>query len=68
MSKKQKEYNTLRLTTICLTTLMLPFGTYVGFQFGAGHTMTALIALSIQTVITFVQAHIWWLTFEKGRF
>lgn len=67
MAKKQKEYNKLRLATICLTTMMLPFGTFVGYEFGAKHTTAALIALAAETVITFFQAHIWWLTFEKGN-
>ena len=59
MEKKQKEYNKLRLATICLTTLMLPFGTFVGFEFGAKHTRIAFIALCIQTAVTFIQAHLW---------
>ena len=65
--RKSKEYSALRLATICLTTFMLPFGTFVGYEFGSGHVTVALIALGAQTVITFLQAHIWWRTFEMGR-
>lgn len=65
-NKKNKEYSSLRLITITLTALMLPFGTFVGFQFGSRNYRLALIALAIQTIITFIQAHIWWLTLEKS--
>jgi len=66
MSKNKNEYRVLRLTTVCLATIMLPFGTFVGFQFGSGNYRLALLALAAQTVITLVQAHIWWLTLEKS--
>jgi len=46
---------------------MLPFGTFVGYEFGAGHTKTALVALAIQTALTLMQSTIWWYTIEKVR-
>ena len=67
MARKQQEYNVLRLTTILLTTIMLPFGTFVGFQFGAKHTKIALIGLAVETLLTLVQSHIWWLTLEQAK-
>lgn len=60
-------YKNLRRITISMTALMLPIGTYVGFQLGSGNTKTALIALGIQTLLTFAQAHLWWLTLEKEQ-
>ncbi len=66
MAKKTNNYKYFRMLTVCLTTLMLPFGTFVGFQFGAGRLKAGLIALGIQTGLTLLQAHIWWLTFEKA--
>jgi uncharacterized membrane protein len=62
---KTKNYQFLRFITICLTTVMLPFGTFVGYEFGSGHTRAALIALAVQTAITFLQSYIWWKTMEK---
>gem|GEM_PF-4846104 len=47
-----------------MTTIMLPFGTFVGYEFGAGHTKAALVALAIQTALTATQSYIWWLTLE----
>lgn len=47
-----------------LTTLMIPLGTYVGFQFGAGHYQFGLVVLAAQCAITFVQTYIWWVTLE----
>jgi hypothetical protein len=57
-------YRKLRFITICLTTVQLPFGTFVGFEFGSGHLQLGLIALAIQTVVTFTQAHLWWRTMD----
>jgi hypothetical protein len=62
---KKAQYIHERWATIALTTVSVPFGTFVGYEFGAGHTKTALLALGIQTVIVFLQAYIWWLAIEK---
>ena len=69
MVKKQKmqEYSSLRITTILLTTIMLPFGTFVGFEFGAKHTKVALISLAVETLLTLIQSHIWWRTLERAK-
>lgn len=64
MSKNKKHFHFLRLVTIIMTTIMLPFGTFVGYEFGAGHTKAALVALAIQTALTATQSYIWWLTLE----
>lgn len=64
MKKNKKIYHELRFVTMILTTLMLPLGTYVGFQFGAGNYQFALIMLAIQCIITFIQTYIWWVTLE----
>jgi hypothetical protein len=64
MTKNKKKYRSLKLLTIFLTSIMLPFGTFVGFQFGAGHTETALVALVCQTALTAFQSYVWWLTLE----
>ncbi len=64
MFRKQK-YQRLRWVTVFLTSFMLPLGTFVGYQFGAGNTGLALISLGFQTALTILQAHIWWLTMEK---
>ena len=64
---KKNKYHLERTVTILLTTLMLPFGTFVGYEFGAGHTKTALVALAIQTALTLMQSTIWWYTIEKVR-
>ena len=58
------EYKILKIITILLTTIMLPFGTYVGYQFGVGNIQLALIFLSIQTITTFLQAYFYWLMLE----
>lgn len=62
-----KTYKTSKAITIFLTAIMLPFGTFVGYQFGKGNVAIALIALTAQTLITALQAHIWWLTLEKQK-
>jgi hypothetical protein len=67
MKETNKLYLSQRGLTILLTTVMLPFGTFVGFEFGAGHTRTALIALSVQTGLTLIQSTVWWFTIEKIR-
>lgn len=64
MKKNKKIYHALRFATMTLTTLMVPLGTYVGFQFGAGNYQFALIMLGAQCAITFVQTYIWWVTLE----
>jgi hypothetical protein len=47
-----------------LTSFMLPLGTFVGYEFGSGHTRIALLALIGQTALTFIQSYIWWITLE----
>ena len=64
MKKNKKIYHALRFITMILTTLMIPLGTYVGFQFGAGHYQFGLVVLAAQCAITFVQTYIWWVTLE----
>lgn len=65
MKKIKKKYYLERSLTIALTAIMLPFGTFVGYEFGAGKTKVALIALAIQTILTVFQSTIWWYTMEK---
>jgi hypothetical protein len=65
MSKQKSKYIKERSLTILLTSIMLPFGTFVGYEFGAGHTKTALIALGIQTALTVIHSTVWWFTMEK---
>jgi len=67
MKKTKKLYLRERALTILLTTIMLPFGTFVGYEFGAGNTRTALIALAFQTGLTMIQSTVWWFTIEKVR-
>ncbi len=64
MKKNRKKYHALRFLTMTLTTLMLPLGTFVGFQFGAGHIQLALMMLGFQCLLTFVQSYVWWITLE----
>jgi len=64
MTKNQKHYHFLRFITICMTTIMLPLGTFVGYQFGAGNTAFAVKALAVQCALTAIQAYVWWLTLE----
>lgn len=56
----------MRLVTVTLTTLMLPFGTFVGYEFGSGHLQTALTALAGQCTLTFIQSYIWWITLDSA--
>jgi uncharacterized membrane protein len=65
VAKNKKRYHFLRFVTICMTSLMLPFGTFVGYEFGAGHTRLALSALAVQIGLTAAQSYIWWLTLEQ---
>lgn len=65
MTKNKKRYHVLRFVTIVLTTFQLPLGTFVGYQFGAGHTRFAIIALLFQCGFTFIQSYVWWLTLES---
>jgi hypothetical protein len=67
VKKTKKLYLRERSLTIVLTTILLPFGTFVGYEFGAGHTKTALMALAIQTVLTLIQSTVWWFTLEKVK-
>jgi hypothetical protein len=64
MSKNKKKYHSLRLLTMVLTSFMLPLGTFVGYEFGSGHTRIALLALIGQTALTFIHSYIWWITLE----
>ena len=67
MGKQRKKFLRERTVTIILTTLTIPFGTFVGYEFGAGNTNIALIALGIQTALVFAQSTMWWFTIEKMR-
>ena len=64
VSINKKRYRSFRLLTITLTALMLPMGTFVGYEFGAKQIRIALFALAGQTVLTFIQSYIWWRTLE----
>jgi uncharacterized membrane protein len=62
---ENSRYSLLKYLTIFLQTLMIPLGTFVGYQFGAQNYRLALIALVIQTILVFFQGAIWWRTFEE---
>ena len=57
-------YRALRMITIMFTTVQLPFGTFVGFEFGSGHVQTGILALIGQTIVTFTQATLFWKTMD----
>lgn len=59
------KYKFLKYVTVSLQTLMIPMGTFVGYQFGVKNYRLALISLIIQTILVFLQSIIWWLTFEE---
>lgn len=67
MSKQNHKYRLLKGITIFLGGLMVPWGTYVGYQLGTGNTQTALIALGAQTVMAFTQTWFWWKTFDTSK-
>ena len=61
---RQGKYALLKGITVALGALSIPWSTFVGFSFGAGHYSIAVVGLCIQTVVALVDGYIWFWVLE----
>jgi hypothetical protein len=63
----QTKYKILKATTIVIGALNIPWGTYIGFCFGAGRYSIGLVALCVQVAVSLVDGYIWFWVLENMR-
>jgi len=66
MSLRTK-YSLLKATTIVISALSIPWGTFIGYCFGEGRYTEGIIALSLQTAVSLVDGYIWFWVLENMR-
>ena len=61
-----KAYKTL---SVSMNVFMIPIGTLTGYLLGTGEFFKAVIALSIQMLLVFIQSSLWYKSMElmKGE-
>ena len=63
----QTKYKLLKATTIVIGALNIPWGTFIGFSFGAGHITTGLVGLCLQVVVSLTDGFIWFWVLENMK-
>jgi hypothetical protein len=61
------KYRLLKATTIAIGALSIPWGTFIGFSFGAGHYSTGVVALCVQVAVSLTDGYIWFWVLENMR-
>ena len=59
-----RNYHFLKWATILLGAASIPWGTFIGFQFGVGNYPVAFLALGIEVGLYVVDSFIWWRCYE----
>ena len=60
----QGKYALLKGITVALGAFSIPWNTFVGFSFGAGHYTIAVVGLCLQTLVALVDGYIWFWVLE----
>jgi hypothetical protein len=61
----KNKYTLYKFTTIFMSSLLVPVGTFIGYEFGIKNYTYALAGLVFQTVFVFIQEWIWWIAMER---
>jgi hypothetical protein len=58
------KYEHIKALNIFMTSLMIPMGTFTGYQLAAGNFSVGSFMILLQTLLVFFQATVWWRTAE----
>jgi hypothetical protein len=61
------KYRVLKATTIAIGALSIPWGTFIGYSFGAGRYSTGVVALCVQVAVSLTDGYIWFWVLENMK-
>jgi hypothetical protein len=61
------KYSVLKATTIAIGALSIPWGTFIGYCFGAGRYSIGVVALCVQVAVSLTDGYIWFWVLENMK-